>query len=484
MLFYFGKLILTSLMLWLGYVIFLEKETIHKFKRIYLLSAILLSIALPLLHIGLDFTTGLSENITSVTNLEINNTFNGFTWLDASKENLINQPPKPTQENSFFNKKNSLSILYCLIVCILLIRFFKSLNYFHVLKKKGELVPFGKRTICYQKEVNSPFSFLNTIYLPASSNKPNAVPEQIIIHESVHVDQGHSLDIIWIEIIKCFFWFNPVWKLYKNSIQLNHEFLADNAVLTVTDNSDHYKYLLLNHKINSVHTRLTSSFNFISMKKRILMLEKSSSTKTIIAKFGAAMIVIFVSALLFGKNETKAQNQIITNNERDTTLIDKNVNGVSDEAFNKYQKITSEAIEKRMGKDNMVLTRIDFNKIRPFYRELDSIYYHMSAEQKAKANIIRAFSMQPPIKKSISKVQFESFKNSKVYGVWIDGKKVPNSVLNKYNAESFANYFISKLYGAAREGRNYTHQLDLETHAYFDKEVENYWKLHYRPATR
>ena len=39
------------------------------------------------------------------------------------------------------------------------------------------------------------------------------------------------VDIILIELVKIFYWFNPVHLLYERAIRINHEYLADNGVI-------------------------------------------------------------------------------------------------------------------------------------------------------------------------------------------------------------------------------------------------------------
>jgi hypothetical protein len=68
-----------------------------------------------------------------------------------------------------------------------------------------------------------------------------------------------------------------------------------------------------------------------------------------------------------------------------------------------------------------------------------------------------------------NKQQFEALKNAAIYGVWVDGKKVNNAGLNKYSNTDFDHIFISKLYGAAKKNKTYTHQANLMTHTYYQE---------------
>lgn len=116
----------------------------------------------------------------------------------------------------------------------------------------------------------------------------------------------------------------------------------------------------------------------------------------------------------------------------------------------------------------------DFQKnISPKDRNrLEEIFKHMSLAQQAEQKV--AFiKPPPPLKKVVpSGKELASWKNPKVYGVWIDGKKVSNAVLDQYENTDFHQVFISKLYGAAKHNRTYSFQLDLMTKNYYQKYYE------------
>ena len=78
------------------------------------------------------------------------------------------------------------------------------------------------------------------------------------------------------------------------------------------------------------------------------------------------------------------------------------------------------------------------------------------------------FRSPSPLPKVVpTKEQFNRYKNPAVYGVWIDGKKVPNDILDQYSNTDFSQVFISRLYGAAKKGKTYTHQVDMMTNRYY-----------------
>ena len=96
-------------------------------------------------------------------------------------------------------------------------------------------------------------------------------------HELVHVNQKHTIDILFIEVLKVFFWFNPLFIFYKKAIQLNHEFLADEEIVKTYNNVPFYQNLLLQKGIGTQTIYLASNLNYLVTKKRLIMMTKSTS---------------------------------------------------------------------------------------------------------------------------------------------------------------------------------------------------------------
>jgi bla regulator protein blaR1 len=116
----------------------------------------------------------------------------------------------------------------------------------------------------------------------------------------------------------------------------------------------------------------------------------------------------------------------------------------------------------------------DFEKtILPEDRtRLEQIYQQMSVDQQNKQKV--AFIKTPqPLKKVIpSDKEVTAWKNENVYGVWIDGKKINNFVLDHYANSDFEQVNVSKLYGAAKRNKKYAYQVNLMTKAYYRRYYE------------
>lgn len=76
---------------------------------------------------------------------------------------------------------------------------------------------------------SAPFAIWRWIFVPARSDEP--LPAAVLVHETAHVRQGHTIDLALIEGYCLFFWMNPFAYLLKRELRQVHEFLADAYVL-------------------------------------------------------------------------------------------------------------------------------------------------------------------------------------------------------------------------------------------------------------
>ncbi len=141
-----------------------------------------------------------------------------------------------------------------------------------------------------------PASFFNYILLP-SFDPQNPDQDQILLHESVHVEKKHTWDLLLIQFAKAIFWFNPLIFLYERSVREVHEFQADQGV-TKSYSQIAYSRLLLRLLTKQSSWQFVNSFNQFQTKKRIIMMTKTNSKTIQKARFLLVLpllaMVIFV----------------------------------------------------------------------------------------------------------------------------------------------------------------------------------------------
>jgi hypothetical protein len=154
-----------------------------------------------------------------------------------------------------------------------------------------------------------------------------------LLHELAHVKQKHSLDILMVELLQIVFWFIPILSIYRKAIKLNHEFLADTAVLKKHKNIVYYQQLLLaTASFNSQHY-LASSINYSVTKKRLEMMTKH--TKKAKTWIKSLVLIPLFSFLLYSFSETVKVTDPLLNPSR----FDSEIENLSAET--KKEKILS-----------------------------------------------------------------------------------------------------------------------------------------------
>ena len=68
-------------------------------------------------------------------------------------------------------------------------------------------------------------------------------------HELFHIQQKHSWDIIYLELLTIICWLNPFFYFIKKEIKVIHEFLADQYA-SDQQNKGEYAELLLMQVLN------------------------------------------------------------------------------------------------------------------------------------------------------------------------------------------------------------------------------------------
>jgi beta-lactamase regulating signal transducer with metallopeptidase domain len=115
----------------------------------------------------------------------------------------------------------------------------------------------GKKITLLNKKV-SPFSFFRTIYINEGAYISGEIDNDLILHETAHASQLHSLDILFMELIQIFYWFNPFVYLFKRLIKVNHEFLADEFVIKSGSDKIEYSNKLINYTFRNKPLNLAS----------------------------------------------------------------------------------------------------------------------------------------------------------------------------------------------------------------------------------
>jgi len=271
--------------LWLVYKLLLENVSWHYFKRFYLLGSLVISAVIPFLVVR-TVTIPLPQTTPLVfPELEVMETTTATTGFE-------------------FDWSSVLLLVYVIGVLIMAFRFIKNLYALRI-KSTDEIRGYEAYTLVLRKLIEVPHSFLTRIYASITDFKSGAIPDSVLQHEKAHLDQKHSLDILAIEVLLILMWFNPLLYLIKYSIKLNHEFLADQAVLANGVDTKTYQETLLAYSSSSQNRALANTFNFPIIKKRFTLMKTRTSNTSLVFRSLALIPVIALLVISCGKEETE-----------------------------------------------------------------------------------------------------------------------------------------------------------------------------------
>ena len=260
------------------YVFFLRKETFFKINRLFLLGSLLFSVILPL--IKLRILNPQPIMLAEVTVTPYRNMIEAITIYSHGFSGSVEQAIIST----------SLFIyIYLAGVAFFLGRFlFRIIQILLIIRKNKIQVADGIKMVLMEKET-SPFSFMKYVFVSESLLQSKGY-DKMIEHELEHVKQGHSLDVIVLEVLTVFQWFNPFMWMLNRAIRENHEFLADQAVLNSGVTRGYYKKLLLDQFVGE-QLVIANNFNYSLIKNRIKMMSKIESSKYAITKIAFGVLV-------------------------------------------------------------------------------------------------------------------------------------------------------------------------------------------------
>jgi bla regulator protein blaR1 len=431
------------------YLILLEREKMHRFNRFYLLFGLVLTLIVPLVTIQLQTAPVDVPDIIYSAGNTIKTTVSGKTILPPNERLL----------------PRVLLICYSGVSVILLMKFMR--NIYLLLSKALSVrsVLFQEARLVLLDNQQLPHSFLNYIFIDRNKFETGSIENEILTHELTHVRQKHSADIIVVELIKVFFWFNPFIYLYRRSILLNHEFLADDAVIASYQNINAYRKLLVAKAAQAGASFMTSSFNYMITKKRLTMMTHKTSALVEVTK-KLAVLPLLAIAITFFSIEVSAQQP--AKPKRDFYQLPSTAEGVSKELLAEYRAILNKYVApgKNWWSGFDALTLDD-------RKRLEEIFMQMSKDQKDKQFV--AFRKQgKPLPRIVPTAdQLKTWQNENIYGVWIDGKRVANSVLSEYTGNQFSQAYVSKLAKIAKNYGKHYYQVDLMTNDYYAQYLEN-----------
>lgn len=273
----------------LAYWFFLRKETRFNATRYYLLLALLFSTLLPFLTIRINMNWLQTAQEQQVT-------FDETNWLGTVTVYAAGIPAKVQQAIFSFDYSMLIYSLGALGAFFVI-----AAGIFQLLKmvSKNRVFKLKKARLVVSNNEQSPYSFFNYIFIGKNLTEQKDW-KAMVQHEMEHVKQGHSFDVLFVDFMMVFQWFNPFYWILRRLVRENHEFLADTAVLrSGSITNANYKQLLLSQAIGG-HPVITSNFfNVKTVKKRFKMITANNKNKYGFIRYTLGVTIALALTLMF-----------------------------------------------------------------------------------------------------------------------------------------------------------------------------------------
>jgi len=271
------------------YDLFLKKETFFFYNRLYLILTPIASFLLPVIKID-----GIQEQIPQQFIVTLPAVIiGGASSTDSVTANTAIAAEGITASTTLLEMLTSVWIVG-MFFGIAYMSY--KVNRIIRLKNSGIVKTINNQKVVLLPDTDTAFTFFNTIFLGAELS--NAQQKNIMAHEQVHVKQKHFIDLLFFELLRIVFWFNPLVYIFQKRMSMLQEFSADAAVASQIDKRDYYQELLSQvfnvQEISFINTFFNQSF----IKKRIIMLQKTKSKKIVQLKY-LLLVPVILGMLIY-----------------------------------------------------------------------------------------------------------------------------------------------------------------------------------------
>lgn len=290
MIIYLIKLSICWILFYALYHFLLRRFTFFFSNRIFLLAALVLGICIPIIPIEThsQYQYEITEYVYPIL-YEVQNVEAAITTTPEKGSNIF-------------------LLAYFFVCAILFIKLVVNLSRIFSLYAKGKKQIFDNYTLVSTNKEHLAFSFYRWIFINEEQLEQKHITS-ILEHEKCHVFHKHSLDILFVEILKTIFWISPPIYLFRSALEEVHEFTADNAALKHSNRKE-YGHLLLEQTIAGNSIALTHTFFHSKLKSRIKMMFKKNSNKLASANYAIAAPIVFFLLIAFSGYEKEIQPEI------------------------------------------------------------------------------------------------------------------------------------------------------------------------------
>ena len=204
---------------------------------------------------------------------------------------------------------NGLSLIYIAVLLLFIFRMIRNLFRINLVAMVYQKTGFEGYEVILTESNILPYSFLQRIFVNKNDYESGKINTELFVHEVVHIQQHHSIDIIFAEIIQALFWFNPILIFHNRAIRLNHEYLADQAVINRQVLLIDYQKILVESVSKDHLMPITSGFSAEWTKKRLKMMSNNRSvlSGSFKALLALPILLLMAASFMLSREDSQAK---------------------------------------------------------------------------------------------------------------------------------------------------------------------------------
>ncbi len=277
------------------YWLALRDKKFHQYNRFYLLAITLLAWAIPFIKIQWNRSAASDDTIVyhllsavAMNNTEIEANIHKH-WYDISWQLMA-------------------TIGYLAVSGVLLIGIFHALFKIYLLLKTHPGKTVGDIFLVATQAKGTPFSFFRFIFWNEAIDIKSEAGKQILQHELIHVQQKHSIDKLFMQLVLVFGWFNPFFWAIRKELHMIHEFIADKKCID-DGNAAALAEMLLTAAFPQQKFLLSNPFFFSPIKRRITMIKNNSNPRFSYLRRLIVLPLLALVVMLFAFRNAAANNK-------------------------------------------------------------------------------------------------------------------------------------------------------------------------------
>ena len=284
---------------WLLYRLLFRNSNRLYFNRYFLLTSMLLALAMPLL--GLLSGMEVPQMATLKQNV-FNSTMLNEVIVTPDGQPVLPEVSVTTTTSSRFSVWQVVGGVYFIGAAVMALLFLIKLGRLVALIIRSPKRKMSGCTAVFTGREQGSFSFFRYAFFPNENVDPD-----IMRHEMSHIEHHHSWDILFAEVMMILQWFNPFIYLYKKELQSLHEYQADRDVVATGVDKKNYMMLILQQCTAVDFSGMSNNFSLILTKKRIKMITRNEKAKGLWWRLLATLPVL--ALLMIANTKVAAQEQ-------------------------------------------------------------------------------------------------------------------------------------------------------------------------------